>query len=406
MAPRGSSLSLAQARRLALAAQGFADPPPGGAADRRHLERVLKRVGLFQIDSVNVLVRSHYLPAFARLGRYPAETLDAIAWGRPSQRRLFEYWGHEASLIPLEWQPLFRWRMADAARGQGLYGGLARFGREKRRFVERVFAEIERRGPLAAGELESGAKGRPGWWEWSEEKTALEWLFWAGRITTATRRRFERLYDVTERALPARILERPTPPREEAIRRLLAEAGRALGVATQAELRDYFRLPVAGLKERIAELVEAGTLEPVAVEGWRQPAFRHAGARLPRRVARQALLSPFDSLVWERGRTERLFGFRYRLEIYTPAAKRRYGYYVLPLLLDERLAARVCLKAERAEGRLAVNAAWAESHARPEAVAPALAEELQRLAGWLGLGGLRIGRKGDLAAALRRAVGS
>lgn len=403
MAPQ--SLSQAQARRVALAAQGFADPAPGGPPTRRHLERVLGRVGLFQIDSVNVLVRSHYLPAFARLGDYPHGLLEEAAWGRPSRRRLFEYWGHEASLIPLDWQPLFRWRMADAAAGTGTYGSLARFGREKRRFVEQVFAEIERRGPLAAGELESGAKGRAGWWEWSAEKMALEWLFWAGRITTHTRRGFERIYEVTERALPETVIAAPTPPREDAVRRLLAEAARALGVATQAELRDYFRLPVAGLKERLGELVEEGTLEPVTVAGWGRPAFRHRDARLPRRVARQALLSPFDSLVWERDRTERLFDFRYRLEIYTPAPKRQYGYYVLPFLQDERLTARVCLKAERAEGRLAVNAAWLESHAEAEAVAPALAEELRRLAGWLGLGGVRVGRKGDLAGALRRVVG-
>ncbi len=402
--PTSQSLSQAQARRLALAAQGFTDRRPGGRPDRRHLERVLGRVGLFQIDSVNVLVRSHYLPAFARLGDYPAGLLDEAAWGPPRKRKLFEYWGHEASLIPLELQPLLRWRMADAAAGRHTYGSLARFARERRPFIEQVFAEIERRGPLAAGELESGSKGRAGWWEWSEEKMALEWLFWAGRITTLTRRNFERIYEMSERALPAAVVARPTPPRDEAMRGLLARAARSLGVATQAELRDYWRLPVAGLKERLAELLEEGILEPVAIEGQRQPAFRHREARLPRRVLHQALLSPFDSLVWERGRTERLFGFRYRLEIYTPAAKRQFGYYVLPFLLDERLAARVCLKAERAAGCLAVNAAHLESGEDAGEVVPALAAELRRLAGWLGLERVRVGRKGALAGALRRAL--
>jgi len=396
------SLSLPQARRIALAAQGFAERRPAAVRDTRHFARVLDRVGLLQLDSVNVLVRSHYLPAFSRLGDYPAEQLDRLAYGR--KRRLFEYWGHEASLLPLQWQPLFRWRMAQAERGVGTWTALARFARDHRPFVEQVLRELETRGPLGAGELETGGKGKAGWWEWSEGKKALEWLFWAGRITTRTRRNFERVYDLTERALPAEILAQATPRREDAIRQLLAISARALGVATATDLRDYFRLPVEGLRARLAELAEDGTLQPVAVAGWKQPAFLHRDARLPRRVKAAALLSPFDSLVWERDRTERLFGFRYRLEIYTPSHKRRHGYYVLPFLQNEALVARVCLKSDRAGSLLKVNTVHGEAGVDPAAVAPALAAELATMARWLGLERVHVGRKGDLAGALRRAV--
>jgi len=396
------SLSLSQARRIALAAQGFAERRPRGRVDARHLLRVLDRVGLFQIDSVNVLVRSHYLPAFARLGAYPPELLERLAWGR--KRRLFEYWGHEASLLPLALHPFLRWRMADAEAGRGTYGALSRFRRENRALVDAVEREIRERGPLGAGEIESGSKSRAGWWEWGESKMALEWLFWAGRITTAGRRNFERLYDLPERVLPPETLALPTPPRAEALRHLLRLSAGALGLATMAELRDYLRLPVEGLKGHIAELVEDGTLDPVSVEGSRFAYYKHRAAALPRWVRGAALLSPFDSLVWERDRTERLFGFRYRIEIYTPAPKRRHGYYVLPFLLDEDIAARLCLKAERASSTLAVNTAHLEPGRDAEATAAAAAPELKLMAAWLGLGRVRVGRKGDLAPALRRAL--
>lgn len=405
--PPPELLSAAQARRVLLAAQGFAEPRPGlrpgSRLDRRHLERVFQRVGLLQIDSVNVLVRSHYLPVFARLGPYRHALLDERAWGR--RPALFEYWGHEASLLPLELQPLLRWRMARAAAGEGIYSGLADFGRERRGYVESVLAQVRARGPLTAGELEEGGRSSGAWWGWSEGKRALEWLFWAGLVTTATRRNFERVYDLTERALPPEILARPTPPEAEAQRALIAIAARALGVATAGCLRDYFRLPAAAMAPRLAELVEEGVLLPVEIEGWNRPAWLHRDARLPRRVAARALLSPFDSLVWRRERGEQAFGFSYRLEIYTPAAKRRFGYYVLPFLLGDRLVARVDLKADRAGGRLRVEAAHGEAGIDPRRVVEALAEELRSLAGWLGLSDVAVAPRGDLAHPLAAALG-
>ncbi|HZH25804.1 MAG TPA: winged helix-turn-helix domain-containing protein [Azospirillaceae bacterium] len=399
------TLRLAEARRIALAAQGFAAPRPDGRrTDVRHGRRVLDTVGLIQIDSVNVLVRSHYLPLFSRLGAYPPSVLDSMAQG--PKRDLFEYWGHEASLLPLSFQPLLRWRMARAERGEGLYSGLARFGRERRAYIDAVLAEVEARGPLVASELSSGGKATGSWWGWSDGKRALEWLFWAGLVTTRTRRGFERVYDLTERALPE-AAALPTPDEADAQRALVRTAARSLGVATERDLRDYFRMEPADTRARIAELVEAGALHPVRVEGWKAPAYLDASARVPRRVAARALLSPFDSLVWERDRTERLFGFRYRLEIYTPAPKRVYGYYVLPFLRGEHLVARVDLKADRAAGRLLVRAAHAEPGAPLADTADALMAELREMAGWLGLGGVVVSGRGDLAAHLApRADGS
>ncbi len=398
-------LTQAAARRIALAAQGFAEKRPA-RANAGHFDRMLRRLQVLQIDSVNVLTRSHYLPGFARLGSYAQTLLEQAAWSQGKRRRLFEYWGHEASLLPLELQPYVRWRMADAAAGKGLYSGLAKFGRENRAFCDAVLREIATRGAMGAGELEDGGKGAGGWWGWSRGKMAVEWLFWAGLITTRTRRNFERIYDLPERALPAHIIARPTVPKNDAIRHLLAQSARAMGLGTQAELRDYFRLPVEGLRARLAELVEEGLLLPVEVQGLRQQHFLHRDARRPRKVQAQALLSPFDNLVWERDRTERLFDFRYRLEIYTPGPKRKHGYYVLPFLLDEALAARVCLKSERAAGVLKVNTAHLEAGQDAGQVAAPLAQELRRMAGWLGLERVSVGRKGDLAGDLGRAVRS
>ena len=390
-------ISPTAARRIALAAQGFGRPPPA-APGRRHVRDLVRKLGVVQIDSVNVLTRTHYLPAFSRLGDYPREALEAEAWGR--RRGLFEYWGHEASLLPLETQPLLRWRMARARAGEGIWGGVARFGRERRAYIDEVLKEIERRGPVTGGNFSEGPRGAPGWWEWSDGKRALEWLFWAGLITTRTRRGFERVYDLTERALPARIIDLPTPHEADAQRELVRIAARAVGVATASDLRDYFRLPVADANARVAELVEAGELTPVSVKGWRQPAYLAPGARKPRKVGADALLSPFDNLIWTRDRTERLFGARVRLEIYTPAHKRTHGYYVLPFLEDEAITARVDLKADRQAGVLRVQAAWREPDTTPE-TPQRLAGELRRMAGWLGLSGVEIAERGDLAAALR-----
>lgn len=378
------SLSLAEARRLALVAQGFGRTPRGAIAHKQ-LQAQIERLGVLQIDSVNALVRSHYLPVFSRLGHYQAEHLDELAWGRARRRRLFEYWGHEASLLPLELYPLLRWRMRRAADGQGIYSQLAKFGVERRDAIDHVLQTVRERGALGAGSLSTRTEKAGPWWDWSSEKTALEWLFAAGEVTVAGRRGFERLYDLPERVIPADYLNHADLEEDEAQRRLLLRSADALGVATERDLRDYYRLDASDSKLRIAELVEAGELLPVAVQGWRQLAYCRGEARIPRRVRHSALLSPFDSLIWERERTERLFGFRYRLEIYTPQAKRVYGYYVLPFLHHERLLARVDLRSERAAGRLAVHAVHLEEAVLSEEARLALGDSLRALAHWLGL---------------------
>jgi uncharacterized protein YcaQ len=396
-------LTAAQARRIALAAQGFGDRLPDGVPPSpRRLRQTVRELGVIQIDSVNVVARTHYLPLYSRVGAYPREWLENEAWG--GRKRLFEYWGHEASFLPVESQPLLRWRMARAEAGEGSWSGVARFGRERRDYVEEVQAEIERRGPVTGADFAQGPRGAPGWWSWSDGKRALEWLFWAGRITTRTRRGFERVYDLTERSLPESTLCAATPSPEDAQRDLMRIATRAMGVATEADLRDYFRLPVADARARLSELVEAGELIPVSVEGWGRTAFLDPKARKPRRIAHTALLSPFDNLIWFRERTERLFGVRVRLEIYTPAHKRQHGYYVLPFLENEAITARVDLKADRKAGVLRVQAAWRESEATL-ATTESLAAELRRMAEWLGLSGVVVAERGDFAADLAESLG-
>lgn len=395
------TLTAGEARRIALAAQGFGgdrEAPVG----KRQLVKAIERLGVVQLDSVNVVSRTHYMPAFSRLGAYPRELLEEVAWAQ--KRPLFEYWAHEASLLPLSSQPLLRWRMDDAREGRGAWKGIARFIRERRDFLDTVRDEIDRRGPMSAGELEMGHKGQGGWWGWSEAKRAVESLFWAGELTTATRRgTFERVYDLPEKVLPRAIAETPTPPREDAQRELVRIAARAMGIATERDLRDYFRMGVEETRARVAELVEAGELLPVTVKGWRETAYLDPAARRPRRIAHTALLSPFDNLIWFRERTERMFGVRYRIEIYVPAEKRQHGYYVLPFLEGDALTARVDLKADRKAGVLIVQSSHAEPWASDETPAR-LAAELRRMAAWLGLESVRVERRGDLAPALEGAV--
>lgn len=377
------SLSPAAARRIALAAQGFGRPRPP-AATTRDLLRTIERTNLFQIDSVNVITRAHYMPAFSRLGAYDPALLDRLAWGRRAERRLFEYWAHEASLLPLAMHPLLRWRMARADRGALGWANLRAYARERRPEAMAVLDRIRAEGPLAASAFTEG-RGRSGWWEWGEGKRALEWLFWAGHVTTATRRgAFERVYDLTERVIPPAILALPTPDPTQAHQALIRLSARALGIATATDLRDYFRLDPADTRAAIDALVEAGALLPATVPGWSQPAYFDPAARRPRRIEGQALLAPFDPVVWNRARTERLFGFRYRIEIYVPAGQRQHGYYVLPFLMDDRLVARIDLKADRQAGRLLVRRWSAEPHA-PADTAPRLAAELRTMADWLGL---------------------
>jgi uncharacterized protein YcaQ len=398
---RREKLSLSEVRRVALAAQGLAEARSSAIPDWRRLRRSVARLGLLQIDSVNVLVRAHYFPLFSRLGPYDRATLEAKAY-RKDPSALFEYWGHEASLLPVETQPLLRWRMTRAERLRGIYGRIARFARAERGFIDEVLAEVGARGPLPAAAFGERRRKSGSWWSWHDGKLALEYLFWAGKVAVAQRQGgFERLYDLPERVLPRAVLEQPTPEDDEAHRGLIRIAARALGVATAGELRDYFRLSPEDARPAIAALVEGGDLVPVAVEGWRQPAYLDPRASVPRRVEAAALLSPFDPLVWERQRVERLFDFHYRIEIYTPVEKRVHGYYVLPFLLNDRIVARVDLKAERARSELLVHAAHAEAGNDRREIAAALLRELRLLASWLGLERLVIGRRGALAAELR-----
>jgi len=394
-------LPAALARRIALAAQGFADPRTAGEAGTRQLRRTVDRLGVVQIDSVNVLSRSHYLPCFSRLGPYPRAALDGLS----NQRHdLFEYWAHEASFLPVRLHPHLRWRMAAADREA--WGSMTRVNRERPEYVAGLLRRIRDDGPLKASQLVEARPNRPGsMWNWHAGKAALEYLFFTGALTARARTAgFERVYDLTERVLPPAVLQTTTPSRPEAMRELVGTAARALGVATETDLRDYFRLPVADTRTAIAELTEGGVLQPVQVEGWNRPAWLDPLARRPRWIRARALLSPFDSLVWERPRVERIFGFRYRLEIYTPAAERVHGYYVLPFLLGDRLVARVDLKADRQAGVLRVQAAHGEPGTDAGEVAAALADELRLMAGWMALEQVAVTGAGDLAALLAAAV--
>jgi uncharacterized protein len=395
--------SAAEARRITLGAQGFAVPRPRSPS-RRHFKALLERLGLIQIDSVNVLVRAHYMPFFSRLGPYPVEWLDEAAY-HPRKRHLFEYWGHEASLIRLDLLSYLGWRMRKAATGQGIWKSVRNIPKEQPELLARIESEIRERGPMSAGQLEKvllAGRRTAGWWGWSDCKRAVEWLFWTGRLTTAYRRNFERVYDLTERVFPNFGPEEVSET--DARRMLIRVAARALGIATASDLRDYFRLDSVGLRTGVEELVAVGELVQVEVDGWTQPGFLDPRARLPRQIEVKALVSPFDPLLWDRRRAERLFGFRYRIEIYTPAHKREHGYYVVPFLLGDRFVARLDLKADRATSALKVLAAHYEAGIKPNEVVEPLSTELAELARWLGLEHIVVNKRGNLAAALALSV--
>lgn len=387
-------LSNSQARRIALAAQGFADPRPQGRVDRRHFRRVIDRIGLLQLDSVNVLQRSHYLPMWSRLGPYSIEALDEFT---ARSGEMFEYWGHVASLLPVEIHRLLRWRMEELEpwrRVKDMIGGHPDY-------VPSVLAEITENGPLTVSDLsDPGARTGP-WWGHGKGKTALDWLFSKGQITAYRNSNFGRLYDLPENVIPVEHLNSPTPPKEEAFRELLLLSARHHGVGTASDLADYYRLNKPFARRVLAEMVAGGELNEVRVEGWSDPALMHPEAKQPRRIEAAALLTPFDPVVWERDRTERLFGFHYRIEIYVPEPDRVYGYYVLPFLMDEALVGRVDLKSDRKNGVLLVKGSYYEEGADPEEVAARLAPELASMCAWLGLSDVDVAANGNLAPALR-----
>lgn len=391
-------ISLAAARRIALAAQGFADPRPTGRVDRRHFRRVMDRMGVLQIDSVNVLVRSQELPLFARLGPHPRSMIgDATKAGE-----LFEYWVHEASHVDMGQYHLHRWQMG----GDHKWARYWTLANRRPGYIEEVYQRIADGGPVASGDLSERVGKKGTWWDWDDAKVALEHLFWNGQIT-ATRRAsdFARIYDLTERIIPADVLARPVPPEREARKQLLELAARHHGIGTFTDLTDYHRQKNQPCKPLVAELVEDGVLNEVQVEGWSQPAYLHREARMVRRINACTVLSPFDPIVWNRDRTHRLFGFHYRIEIYTPQPKRVYGYYVLPILWGDNVVGRLDMKADRQGSSLLVQGSFAEPGVPTGPLADDLAPELHAMAGWLGLERVVVVPRGDLASALGDAVG-
>ncbi len=406
--PRAEPLSAAEARRLALGALGLGAPRPARPGTA-HVRATAKRLGAIQIDSVNVLARAHYLPTFSRYGPYPTAALDDLVHRR---RELFEYWGHAACFLPIELNPLMRWRM------EGQRERWAHLGKKDRDFIEAVYREVAERGPIAAGDLSIGGKSTGPWWGWSDGKWAVEGLFRQGRVAVAGRRNFERLYDLAERVLPAEILGARAVAPAEAKKDLLVRAARAMGVGTAKDIARYFQIDSTWDRPRLNgraapatvhrlfdELIEEGRLDRVRIEGWASDALMAPEARIPAAIDARAVVSPFDPVLWERAWTRAVLGFSYQIEIYVPAARRIHGYYVLPFLMGDRFAARVDLKAERQTSTLIVHAAYLEPRFERAAVAAALAHELRLMAGWLSLESFAVRPKGDLANALARELG-
>ncbi|HWL50442.1 MAG TPA: crosslink repair DNA glycosylase YcaQ family protein [Acidimicrobiia bacterium] len=388
-------LTIDQARRIALGAQGFADPRPTGRVDVRHFRRVVDRIGLVQLDSVNVYSRTHYMPFFSRLGIYDRSALDAWLWG---SGEMFEYWGHEASVIPVQDHNLWRWRM----NGTFNWTRLETMRLEHPEYLDQVLEQVRDRGPLKTADLhDPGQRDGTSMWGWSKGKVALEALFMGGRVTTAHRPNFTRMYDLSERVVPGEHFDAQGLEREEAQSILLLKAARSMGVATAADLADYHRIRMPEARPLIERLSDDGAVVEVEVEGWGRAAYLHPEARLPRKVEGRALLSPFDNLVWYRDRVERLWDFHYRIEIYVPEPKRVYGYYVLPFLLDEALVARVDLKTDRKKGSLLVKGVFAEPGVDRARVARELRAELELTSSWLGLNDVVVSPNGDLADAVR-----
>ena len=382
MVKRFDSLSIADARRIALAAQGFDTARPKTKATQRHVDALISRLGVIQIDSVNVLVRSQELPLFARLGNHDRNAIPKAT----EAQKLFEYWGHEAALLPVDLHPLFRWKMNAARTGKVTHWGLTSFYEENKAFVKRTLKHVTTNGPTTSRELSTRTEKKGTWWDWDEAKVALEYLFLTGQLMSRGRGAdFARIYDTPERVLPQRVFDAATPSERDARKQLLVRSAIAQGVATASDLADYYRQKPAAVNPLIAELVDEGELRAVAVDGWTEKAFVHRDAKLPKQLHATALLSPFDSLVWCRPRNERLFNFHYRIEIYTPKEKRKFGYYVLPFMMNGEMVGRVDLKADRANSRLLVLSVHTEPDVKRSSINDALIVELQEMASWLGL---------------------
>ena len=382
MPKRLDELTIVEARSLALAVQGFDKPRSKSKSSTADAVEVIKKLGVIQIDSVNVLVRSQELPLFARLGDHDRNAINKAT----AQSKIFEYWGHEAAILPVEIQPLFRWKMNAARTGKIKHWGLTSFYADNKAFVKRILKHVEANGPVTARELSTRTTKKSSWWDWDEAKTALEYLFLTGQLMSCGRGSdFARIYDITERVLPSKILDTPTPTENEARKQLLVRAAKAQGVATLSDLADYYRQKTAVIKPLVNELVEQGDLREVTVDTWVEKAFVHRSAKPPKKLYATALLSPFDSLVWCRPRNERLFDFHYRIEIYTPKEKRKFGYYVLPFMMNGELVGRVDLKADRANAKLLVQSVHTEKGIKRASINGALTDELRALANWLDL---------------------
>ena len=389
MVKRFDSLSIADARRIALAAQGFDTARPETKATQRQVDALISRLGVIQIDSVNVLVRSQELPLFARLGNHDRNAIPKAT----EAQKLFEYWGHEAAHLPVDLHPLFRWKMNAARTGKVTHWGLTSFYDENKAFVKRMLKHVTTNGPTTSRELSTRTEKKGTWWDWDEAKVALEYLFLTGQLMSRGRGTdFARIYDTPERVLPQRVLDAPTPSEQDARKALLVRSAIAQGVATASDLADYYRQKPVVVKPLIAELVEEGELRTVAVDGWTEKAFVHRGAKLPKQLHATALLSPFDSLVWCRPRNERLFNFHYRIEIYTPKEKRKFGYYVLPFMMNGEMAGRVDMKADRAANTLLAHSVHTEKGVKRASINEALNSELLAMATWLQLDRVQIAR--------------
>ena len=391
-------LTGAEARRASIAAQGLAAPRPTGTPNVGHVRRAVRTMGILQIDSVNVVERAHQLTLFSRLGPYDSDLL----WRALEERHLFEYWARMASFSPIEDFPLFRHRMERHAKKTGDW--TKALNARAPGYVESVYTQVAERGPLTVADLDEPGERAGPWWGWADGKIALERLFASGRVAVAFRRNFTRYYDILERVIPTEILEAPGIASDEAQRRLILQAAKALGVGTARDLGDYYWIRGAEAKLAIASLIADGSLLEVEVEGWPTPAYLYSGSAIPRSINARALVNPFDPLMWNRERLERMHGFHYRVEIYVPQPKRIHGYYVFPFLLDEDFVARVDLKADRKAGVLRVLGSFLEDGVDAPVVARELAVELGEMARWLGLKEIAVSPRGDLAPLLSKAV--